>query len=566
MKHPIELREGSRFYDATGSMTTIEQFNAWLDAPEGNHLEFKEAKNRFDFEELVKYCAALSNEGGGKIILGVTDRKPRHIVGSHAFADLERTKKGLIDRLRLRFDGEELHLSQGRVLIFHAPSRPIGMPIQYQGAYWMRAGGSLARMTPDMLKRIFAESGPDFSAEPCVKGVFTDLLPAAIEEFRARWFRKSGNQTLAEITHEQLLSDAELIIDGQITYAALILFGSRPALGKHLAQSETIFEYRSSEASIPFQHRLEFRQGFFSFYDELWNTINLRNDKQSYQDGLFRYEIPTFSEGATRESILNAVAHRDYRLSGSVFIKQFPRHLEIISPGGFPLGITRENILDHQNPRNRRLAEAFARCGLVERSGQGMNRIFEESIRQSKPLPDFSGSDDHHVRLVLQGEVQNPGFLRFIEKIGEERLASFTTQDFLVLHYLEHEFDLSPSLRQRLPRLVEFGIIESVGRGRGVRYLLSRSLFAHLGKKGAYTRKRGLDRETNKQLLLRHIIDCGPTGCPVSELLQVLPALSREQVKGLLFELRDEGRVHLQGQRKAARWVAAAPSKKPQST
>ena len=54
--------------------TTIEQLQVWMDAKEDEHLEFKEAKNHSDFEELVKYCVALANEGGGQMILGVTDK------------------------------------------------------------------------------------------------------------------------------------------------------------------------------------------------------------------------------------------------------------------------------------------------------------------------------------------------------------------------------------------------------------------------------------------------------------------------------------------------------------
>jgi ATP-dependent DNA helicase RecG len=115
----------------------------------------------------------------------------------------------------------------------------------------------------------------------------------------------------------------------------------------------------------------------------------LRNDKQDFQEGLFVNPIATFSERPVREAILNAVSHRDYQLGGSIFIRQYPRRLEIDSPGGLPFGITLENILDRQNPRNRRVAEIFTRCGLVERSGQGMNLIYEELIKQSKPAPDF---------------------------------------------------------------------------------------------------------------------------------------------------------------------------------
>src|SRR5260370_21878110 len=107
---------------------TSQQLQEWLNAKEDEHLEFKEAKANFHFEKLVKYCAALANEGGGSIILGVTDKRPRKVVGSQAFADLERTKAGLIEKLRVRIDAQEIAHSNGRVLIFTAPSRPIRTP------------------------------------------------------------------------------------------------------------------------------------------------------------------------------------------------------------------------------------------------------------------------------------------------------------------------------------------------------------------------------------------------------------------------------------------------------
>ena len=83
-------------------MTSLDQLQTWMHAKEDEHLEFKEAKNNFHFETLVKYCVALANEGGGRMILGVTDKPPRRVVSSQAFHDLERTKAGLIERLRLR--------------------------------------------------------------------------------------------------------------------------------------------------------------------------------------------------------------------------------------------------------------------------------------------------------------------------------------------------------------------------------------------------------------------------------------------------------------------------------
>lgn len=369
------------------------------------------------------------------------------------------------------------------------------------------------------------------------------------------WKRKSGNSALDHLTDDQLLPDAELLVDSAVTYGALILFGSRKALGRHLAQAEVIFEYRSSEASVQYQQRKEFREGFFLFDDELWKTINLRNDIQHYQEGLFVWDIPTFNEMVVREAILNAVSHRDYRLHGSVFVKQYPKRIEIVSPGGFPPGITSDNILFRQSPRNRRIAEAFARCGLVERSGQGADRMFEECIKESKPRPDFAGTDGYQVSLTLKGEVQNPRFLTFLQQVTLEGFGPFTTQDLLVLDAVQREEPVPPNLKDRLIFLKERGIVEVTGRGRGARPILSRRFYAFLGKKGVYTRKRGLDRETNKALLLRHIEHFRQEGSRLQDLLQVLPELTRSQVQKLLGELRAEGKVDFVGKTKSARWV-----------
>jgi len=414
-------------------------------------------------------------------------------------------------------------------------------------------GDELTGMSDTELRAVFTETGPDFSAEPSPASP-ADLSPEALAGFRRHWARKAGNPRIESWTDAETLVNAELLQDGSLLYAALILFGTRAALGRHLAQAELVFEYRSSEASGPAAERADFRKGFFLFHDALWQKINLRNDRQSYQDGLFRFEISTFDETAVREALLNAVAHRDYRLGGSVFVRQFARRLEIVSPGGFPPGITAENILDQQNPRNRRLAEALARCGLIERSGQGLNLMVETAIRQSKPLPDYSGSAAHEVRLILDGTVKDPAFVRFLERVGEERLRGFSTYDFLALDAIARERPLTEAMRTRLPGLIETGVLESQGRGRGTRYHLSRGLHAALGRKGAYTRKRGLDHETNKALLEKHLRDHAEEGAPLADLCQVLPALSRRSVQRLLAELRSEGRANLAGQRKAARW------------
>lgn len=536
--------------------TCLEELQQFLLDRENEHLEFKEAKERFDFEKLVKYCAALANEGGGRIILGVTDAPPRRIVGSRAFERMERAKAGLVERLRLRIDADELHHPDGRVVVFHVPPRPIGYPSAYKGAYWMRGGEELVPMTPDLLRRIFEETQADFSAEVCPRASLEDLDATAIERFRTMWLEKSKRVAIDELSVEQMLSDAELLVDGQVTYAALILFGTHKALGRHLAQAEVVCEYRSDEASIAYQQRKEYRTGFLLFHDDLWNTINLRNDAFSYQDGLFRHEIPAFNEDAVREAALNAVSHRDYRLAGSTFVKQWPRRIQIVSPGGFPAGITPENILVRQSPRNRRLADALARCGLVERSGQGADRMFSSAVREGKLPPDFTGSDDYQVSVVLNGQVQDERFLAFLNRLGEETQRSLSLDDLVVLDAVHRDTSVPGHVQSRIPALVSMGALERVSRKRLV---LSRRFYAFVGERGEYTRRRGLDHRTNKALLLQHIQQNARDGSPLAELKQVLPNLTATQVQNLLRELKRDGLVHPVGRTKAARWFPGPP-------
>ncbi|MGV2334459.1 MAG UNVERIFIED_CONTAM: hypothetical protein LVR18_10215 [Planctomycetaceae bacterium] len=134
----------------------------------------------------------------------------------------------------------------------------------------MRKEDSLVEMSEERLREVFAESGHDFSADVCPGLTLADLDAPAVEDFRRRWIAKAAkaeDQALVErlqsLSPEQLLTDAEAIVDGKLTYAALILFGTQQAVGKHLAPAEVVFEYRSSDASGPAQdHRNSARVSF----------------------------------------------------------------------------------------------------------------------------------------------------------------------------------------------------------------------------------------------------------------------------------------------------------------
>lgn len=189
--------------------------------------------------------------------------------------------------------------------------------------------------------------------------------------------------------------------------------------------------------------------------------------------------------------------------------------------------------------------------------------MYRACIQQSKPLPDFSRSTENSVFLILNGEIQDPEFLRFLEEIGKERLATFGIEDLLILDLVHREQPIPDSLTSRLAPLVEQGVLERVGRGRGVRYLLSRRFYRFLGRPGVYTRKRGLDRRMNKTLLLKHVEEAGEWGASFQELQQVLPALSRHQIQSLLRELKRENEIMVSGRTRGARWYPSSKKRNP---
>lgn len=269
------------------------------------------------------------------------------------------------------------------------------------------------------------------------------------------------------------------------------------------------------------------------------------------------HPVPTFSEVAVREALLNAVSHRDYRHAGSVFVRQYPRHIEIVSPGGFPPGITPDNILDQQLPRNRRIAETFARCGLVERSGQGADRIVEECVRHGKRLPDYSRSDDNQVWLTLDGEIRDEKFLKYLERVGEETLDTLDPHDFLLLSAVAEGKRLTADLRRHVPALLEKGLLDRIGRGKPI---LARKLYQPEGQATVTARTQRTTREQDKADILKHVKQHRKDGTTMEAILKAVPAVSRSTAKRLLDELRAEGKVHSRGEKRQARWYPGSGS------
>jgi ATP-dependent DNA helicase RecG len=357
------------------------------------------------------------------------------------------------------------------------------------------------------------------------------------------------------ISDEQLLRDCGALTDDGLTFAALILFGKQKSLARRLPQAEVVFEYRSKESAGPAAQRVEFREGFFNYNDRIWELVNLRNDNQHYQNGFAVHPVPTFNEEVVREAVLNAISHREYQLGGSVFIRQYSNRLVVESPGGFPWGITSDNILDRQSPRNNLIAEIFQLSGLVERSGQGMNLMYELAMKQAKPLPDFAGSDAYYIMLTLNGTAIDTRMLAFVKKTDEGLIDALTVDDYILLGQMYQGKDVDFANPSRYDHLVELGVVRFNERGldlidAGITFLFHDSTIApeisqqdsnqsSIGGQSAVTAdKAPIDLGKRNLQVLAYISDNKKV---TSAQLVDFTGLSQRRVREILQELITDG-------------------------
>lgn len=403
-----------------------------------DHIEFKEAKRNFNWDGgdhkdpkdrrhcILGYVAALANERGGRLVFGMKDKRPHDVVGtSFEQGNLGALEDAIYERMRIRvpisevFEPSEDAVDRKRVIIFNVPSRPVGKMLKFEGVPLMRTGESLREMSDEEIYKILSEQEPDFSAKVCEGLKIEDLDPKAIEVMKHKYAEKNENPGFEGIPDEQALSDLDLLVEGKLNYAALVLLGKTKAIRKYMPQNNVVIEYRNDPASIQYDDRIEIQQPLFLAIDNIWAYINqpTLNPQVHISENAYIFDIKLFNKETIREAVLNAIAHRSMIVQNDVVIKQSPTELTITNAGGFPIGVDKSNVLTvNSTPRSKRLAEVLQKTGLVEKSGQGVDKMFTNCIMEAKPLPDFSATDNYQVSLKFRTEIRDIPFLVFIRQ------------------------------------------------------------------------------------------------------------------------------------------------------
>lgn len=402
-----------------------------------DNVEFKAAEHNFSFaggshtaqEERRKcflgYIVAFANEKGGMLVLGMADRMPHDVVGS----DFGEGKLGELEdetysRLGIRVQMEELFEEGKRVLMVNIPGRPTGKMLKFEGVPLMRVGESLRNMSDEEMFAILSEQEPDYSAKTCEGLTIDDIDENAIDILKEKYAKKQNNPGFKTQSNEQALVDLDLMVDGKLSNAALILIGKKDRIHNILPQAKVIIEYRRSETAIEFDNRVEIQEPLFVAIDKIWDYINqpASNPTFKLKQGPYIYDIPYFNEAIIREAVLNAIVHRDYTITSEIVIKQYPNKIVVTNPGGFPRGVNLENLLMvNSTPRSRLLADILLKTGLVERSGQGVDKLFLYSLMESKPVPDYFSTSMLQVELIISADIQDPSFLIFANQEQDQR-------------------------------------------------------------------------------------------------------------------------------------------------
>lgn len=405
----------------------------------------------------------------------------------------------------------------------------------------------------------------DYSAQALPESSYADIDAQERNRLRKLIRVNRSESALLELADEDLDKALGVVraVDGKLrpTVAGLLLLGKKESIATLLPTSKVAFQVLTG---TDVRENIEVQLPLLSTFEELLYRFSAWNPEQEFQEGLFRVPVPEFSERAFREGIVNALCHRDYTRLGSVVVQVSNEGLLILSPGGFIDDITQDNLLT-ADPRGRNplLSDMFKRIGLAERTGRGIDRIFEGSILYGRPLPDYSESTSDSVHLFIPRMKADFNFHRLILSCRENHPELLTMSTLMILSLLRSERRLAlPNLVElchlsavRVQRQIEIllkeGLIEAVGTGKNQEYILSEAVY-----KAQDQTIRNVNRSDLRALRLEELVLGAATkneGITRSDVVGLLH-INAQAAYRLLLRLTEQGKLRKEGKRRHTKY------------
>ena len=340
---------------------------------ENQNIEWKESWR----DDYLKWICGFANAAGGKIYIGMNDSG--QVVGvADAKKLLEDIPNKVRDVLGIIVDVNLLDKDGLEYVEIDVP--PYSNPINYKGQYHYRSGSTKQELKGAALNRfILQRTGRHWDEFPIERAKIEELSESALNRFRKEAARSGRvDEGVLKDKTEHLLHDLRLIDeDGHLNRAALLLFHPDPERFVFGAYIKIGF-FRDDKGNLEFQDEIH-----GALMEQVDKAMDLIKSKYliyriSYE-GISRRETPQFPVEAIRESLMNAVAHKDYASAVPVQISVFPDHITFWNAGQLPENWT-------SSPYNPLIANAFFRSGDIESWGRGYKRILE-AVSAYKLLP-----------------------------------------------------------------------------------------------------------------------------------------------------------------------------------
>lgn len=540
-----------------------------LERGETRDVEFKRKQSD---RELVEAVVCMANGDGGQILVGVDDDgsvvgvEPRH----GARTDPSRVAVMIQNRTEAPVPVEvRLESVRGReIMVVDVPRADPGPAGTSDGRYLKRVVGADGRpacapMLPhELVSRAYISRGIDYATSVAPGAQLTDLDPNEFDRFRRMCELSRGSVGLTELSDEEICRALGLVPrHGPVSLGMILLFGRSEALERWVPTAEVLFQDdRTGPTAVNESHRLP----LLRVAELVHSRLEQRNSTTEVIVGLMRVDIPLIPEIALRESVVNALLHRDYSELGPIVVQLSDSEFRVSSPGGLPPGVTIRNILQQSRPRSIALATAFMRAGLVERRGRGVYEMFESQLRAGRDAPDYSGSTTESVQVSMPLGTVDLELVRFLAAFQGERQRDLTLAELRVIHEIkpsgsatsaelaEHLSLAGAEARGVANSLVESGLLEARGNGRNRRFHLTARFYDLAQDRAAYVRVRPIAALQQEQMVLDYVGTYGRiTRAQAAELCQIAPAAAT----GLLKRLRDSGKLELKGKRRGAYYV-----------
>ena len=516
-------------------------------------VEFKEAKNNFDFKELGKYFSALSNEANLKampcawLVFGINNK--HQIVGSQYRPnrkDLDHLKFEIAEKIsnRLTFiEIYELELPQGRVILFQIPPAIAGNPTAFGGFWFGRDGESVGALNIQELEQIRSqEKIADWSANIVSKAKISDLLPEAIAVARTNYKTKNPKLTSDIDSWDEItfLNKARITIDGKISNAALLLLGkpeSQHFIQPAVSQITWILKDKDN-TELDYEH---FSMPFLLNTDKVLQKIRNLNYRYLPDNTLFPIEVTQYEPYVIREALHNCLAHQDYSMRQRINVIEFPEHLIFENAGSFiPKSV--ENVIEHDAPqryyRNKFLCDAMMNLNMIDTIGSGIRKMFIYQKNRFFPLPDYDLTNPDSVKVKLYGKILDKNYTRW--------LISNTELSLKTVILLDRVQKNKPITDHEAKELRSDDLIE----GRKPNYFVTAHIAALTGDKADYIKNRGFKDEHYKKMVLDFINKYGSaTKEDIDKLiLDILPAIldiqqKENKVRNLVYSMSKRDRT-----------------------